>query len=64
MLYFSKGSPDLELSPAQRREAVFQALKLLGPRKKVLALPPDFTRFHSHAGELTRYVYEYYGDAL
>jgi hypothetical protein len=33
-------------------------------RKKVLAIPPDFTRFNSKAGLITQYVWEYYGSAL
>jgi len=30
----------------------------------VICVPPDITRFHSHAGELTRYAWEYYGERL
>ena len=63
-LYFSAGSPQTEMSSAALRDAVFQALEALGPRKKVLALPPDITRFHSRAGEITRIVREFYGNAL
>ena len=63
-LYYSAGSPQTDLSSAALRDAVFQALQGLGPRKKVLALPPDITRFHSRAGEITRIVHEFYGDAL
>ncbi|MCX6625269.1 MAG: lactate racemase domain-containing protein [Acidobacteria bacterium] len=33
-------------------------------RRKVLALPPDFTRYHSQAGELTRMAWQYYQDRL
>ena len=40
------------------RGSLFRALDALGPRRKVLAIPPDFTRFHSRAGELTSYVHE------
>ena len=40
------------------------ALDRLGPRRRVLAVPPDFTRFHSQAGPLTCLVHEYYGDRL
>jgi len=29
-----------------------------------LVVPPDFTRFHSHAGQLTSLLYEYYGKHL
>ena len=63
-LYLSTGSSTTELAPAQLRELLFQALDALGPRKRVLAVPPDQTRAHSRAGDLTRYAYEYYGDRL
>ncbi|HEY1257529.1 MAG TPA: lactate racemase domain-containing protein, partial [Terracidiphilus sp.] len=36
----------------------------LGRRNQVLALPPDQTREHSRAGELTRYAWQYYGERL
>ena len=64
MLYFEKGAPNHAFRSEEIKVAVFAALDKLGPRKKVLAIPPDFTRFHSRAGELTQYVYEYYGDCL
>jgi nickel-dependent lactate racemase len=63
-LYFATGSPTTELSPAEIKSHLFAALSQLGPRKKVLAIPPDFSRFHSKAGELTEYAWNYYGDAL
>ncbi|HEV3331211.1 MAG TPA: lactate racemase domain-containing protein [Bryobacteraceae bacterium] len=46
------------------RASLFRALDSLGPRRKVLVIPPDFTRYHSCAGELTVYAREYYGDHL
>ena len=55
------------MSPEQFRAGLFEALdklEKLKPRKKVLAVPPDFTRFHSKAGELTDMAYEYYGERL
>ncbi|MDR2234461.1 MAG: lactate racemase domain-containing protein [Tannerella sp.] len=64
MLYFEKGSSGYAFTPDEIRKIVFDTLERLGPKKKVLAIPPDFTRFHSRAGELTNYVYEYYGDKL
>lgn len=64
MLYYSKGSEKYAFSHEELREAVFAALDKLGPKKKVLVIPPDFTRFFSRAGEITRYVYDYYGEAL
>ncbi|MEN6533606.1 MAG: D-mannonate epimerase, partial [Bryobacteraceae bacterium] len=63
-LYFAAGSETTELSSEDMRQGLFQALKALGDRKKVLCLPPDFTRFHSRAGELTQYAWQYYGDHL
>jgi nickel-dependent lactate racemase len=64
MLYYSRGSKNDVLTATDLREGLHEALEKLGKRKKVLALPPDFTRFHSRAGELTCYAYRYYGDAL
>jgi nickel-dependent lactate racemase len=63
-LFFAAGSPDTELSPAEYRAGLHEALTKLGERKKVLAVPPDFTRFHSKAGELTDMAWEFYGDKM
>ena len=63
-LFFSDGSPTTELSSIEIRAGLREALAKLGKRKKVLAVPPDFTRFHSKAGELTEMVWEFYGDKL
>ncbi|HUX41081.1 MAG TPA: lactate racemase domain-containing protein [Rectinemataceae bacterium] len=46
------------------REKLFAALEALGPRKRVLALPPDATRGHSRSGLVLRLLHEYYGAAL
>ena len=63
-LYSSAGSPSTEFTPSEIRQALFALFDALGPRKRVLCIPPDFTRFHSRAGELTRLAYEYYGERL
>jgi len=63
-LFFAAGSPETELSPAEYRAGLHEALSKLGERRKVLAVPPDFTRFHSKAGELTEMAWEFYGDKL
>jgi len=63
-LYFATGSPAATLDAEALRAGLYAGLDQLGPRKKVLALPPDFTRFHSLAGPLTRFTYDYYGDRL
>ena len=64
MVLYSSGSPTQRFSAGNLRAALHTALEKLGARSKVLAIPPDFTRFHSRAGELTRYAWEHYGDSL
>jgi len=63
-LYCSIGSVDTELTPKQLNDLLVEGLAKLGPRSNVLAVPPDQTRGHSHAGELTGYAWKYYGDRL
>ena len=64
MLYQEKGDQKMALTPEELKDQFFRGLDHLGERKRVLVIPPDFTRFHSKAGELTRFAYEYYGDRL
>ncbi|MGF1585819.1 MAG: lactate racemase domain-containing protein [Bacteroidales bacterium] len=64
MLYYTRGSENDDLSSEDLQNGLNKALDSLGKRQKVLALPPDFTRYHSRAGELTSYTYQYYGKAL
>ncbi len=64
MLYYEIGSVNHELSAEDLRVGLYQALTKLGPRKKVLAIPPDYTRLPSRAGELTEMTWQFYGDAL
>ena len=63
-LYCDIGSVGSDLSAQQLHDALWECLAKLGERKSVLAVPPDYSRVHSRAGELTRYVWEYYGDKL
>ena len=63
-LFFAAGSADTEMSEAEIRAGLNEALRKLGERKRVVVVPPDFTRFHSKAGELTEMAWEFYGDAL
>ena len=63
-LYCATGSVDTDLSPQQLNDLLVESLAKLGDRKSVLAVPPDQSREHSRAGELTGYVYGYYGDKL
>jgi len=64
MLYYERGSVADKLSLDGLRKGLSHALDHLGPRKRVLVIPPDFTRFHSHAGPITKLIYDYYGERL
>ena len=59
MLYFERGSPIDRLTVDDLRAGLHTALDQLGPRQRVLVVPPDFTRVHSQAGQLTRLAYDY-----
>lgn len=64
MLYYSKGSPTTIFTNEDIRNALFSVYEKIGKKKKILALPPDFTRFHSGAGYLTQLTHDYFGDKL
>jgi nickel-dependent lactate racemase len=68
-LYCATGGVETDLSPDdlsldELRELLVESLAQLGERKRVLVVPPDGSRVHSRAGELTRYAWEYYRDRL
>ncbi|MCA9154389.1 MAG: hypothetical protein KDA38_06355, partial [Planctomycetales bacterium] len=63
-LFFAEGSPTTQLTVDQVREALHGVYRQLGARERVIALPPDFTRYNSQAGLLTCLTYDYYGDRL
>jgi len=62
-LYCAKGGVEADLFP-QLEDLLAESLAKLGQRNRVLAVPPDQSRLHSRAGELTRYAWEHYGDRL
>lgn len=63
-LFHGEGSAETSISAEEMRTALYQVFQTLGARNKVIAIPPDFTRFHSRAGALTSMTYEYYQDKL
>ncbi len=63
-LFFAAGSPTTEMSDAEVRAGLFEALTKVGERKRVLAVPPDFTRMHSQSGLLTEMAWDFYGERL
>jgi nickel-dependent lactate racemase len=64
MIYYEKGSSDTALSHDDLKKGLYEALDKLGERQKILAVPPDYTRLPSRAGELTEMTWKYYGEKL
>jgi nickel-dependent lactate racemase len=64
VIYFRRSEVVSGIAPAELRACLRTALDAVGARKRVLVVPPDYTRRHSFAGELTRFAYEYYRDRL
>lgn len=64
MIFFEKGSTDTGFSAEDLKQGLFEAFKKIGIKQKVLAIPPDYTRFPSRAGELTEMTWEYFGERL
>lgn len=64
MIYYEIGSEQTVLSIEDLKTGLYTALEKLGKRHKVIAVPPDYTRYHSNAGILTSLLYEYYGERL
>src|SRR6266702_7221092 len=63
-LYCVTGSVDTELSSTELKGLLDEGLAKLGERNRVLAVPPDQTRLHSRAGELTRLAWQHYGERM
>lgn len=64
MLYFSRGSKTDNITADEVRAALNGVFDALGQKKRVMAIPPDFTRLNSYAGPITEMVDDYYGDTL
>ena len=57
--YIAYGGKDVVVTSEKKRELIQETLlKLGGIPTKILVIPPDITRYHSNAGELTRLLYE------
>ncbi|MBT3384909.1 MAG: DUF2088 domain-containing protein [Prolixibacteraceae bacterium] len=64
MIFFEKGSTETSLSAEEMKKGLFEAFEKMGTKQKVLAIPPDYTRLPSRAGELTEFTWEYFGEKL
>lgn len=62
--YFASGSADAALTIDDFRDALSTVLARIGPRKRVLLVPPDTSRLPSRAGELTVLCHELLGGAV
>ncbi len=60
----SWGGDAAVLSDDEIRSALAEIIRRFGGGKKILAVPPDFSRFHSYAGQITSMLYQQVGDAL
>jgi nickel-dependent lactate racemase len=56
-LYFAEGARDAVIDRARAEALLDDLIRALGPLRRVLLVPPDFTRLHSGAGELTSHLY-------
>ncbi|MFO0908970.1 MAG: lactate racemase domain-containing protein [Isosphaeraceae bacterium] len=61
MLYIAKGAPLLDLSEEETQgllDQLIEGLEAERPLRRVLLIPPDFTRAHSGAGPITCHLYQ------
>lgn len=63
-MYFERGSKTDVITADDTRAILKQVFDKMGRKKRVLALPPDFTRFNSYAGPITEMCNDYFGDVL
>jgi nickel-dependent lactate racemase len=63
-LYCATGSAETDLSLQQLHDLLAESLAKLGKRDRILVVPPDQSRLHSRAGDLTRFAWEYFGNRL
>jgi nickel-dependent lactate racemase len=63
-LYHASGSPTAELSTEDLRVALEGVLEKFEPLRRVVAVPPDYSRVHSRAGLLTCLAHDFLGDRL
>lgn len=58
MMYFAEGKADTTISLSHMSDLIDSMLSKLGKLDRILLLPPDFTRYHSYAGEIVCLLYE------
>ena len=63
-LYCAMESVEDGISPKELQASLDRAFDQLGHRQRVIAVPPDYTRVHSHAGPITCLAHSYYKSRL
>ncbi len=63
-LYCAIGTPQTDLTLDDLNQHLVQALNLMGSRQRVLLIPPDQSRKHSRAGELTEFAWQHFGSRV
>src|SRR3954471_12391117 len=58
MEYLDEGGEDAVIDSRRAGELLDGMLERMGPLRRVLLVPPDFTRVHSGAGELTAMLHQ------
>jgi nickel-dependent lactate racemase len=64
MLYYSSGSSEDIIDHDALTTALHNIFEKFGEKKKILIIPPDYTRFHSRAGDITKITWDYYDDSV
>ena len=61
MLYYARGSKTDIITERDTWTALREVFDSMGPRRRVLAIPPDYTRLNSYAGPITGMINDYFG---
>lgn len=64
MLYINFEKPLGSISEEELFKLLDSGIKKLGERKNVMIIPPDITRLHSYAGEITQVLYNILEDTV
>lgn len=64
MVLFAKGAENYVLSIEEMLDGISSALQKIQAGRKILVVPPDFTRYHSMAGEITVLLHKLLGDRI
>ncbi|MFW6216034.1 MAG: lactate racemase domain-containing protein [Alkalispirochaetaceae bacterium] len=64
LLYLSEGGPQRSIDDNELRQLLYPLFDAFADARSVLAIPPDFTRYHSRAGRITEMLYQQFGSRL